>query len=209
MSLFGAALLAALVARQLGPREVLREVEEPTGDDLIDRDTGLGNARQLREALAREIARCVRYGDRNFLAVAEVWTFGFHPLQEGELPPSHGKFAASVLLRQLRDSDTVHRLDENHFALVLPECDAEGATLLASRLRTALASEPFARNDDGSAIYLRAWLGGVSWNPSLKTPDDYIDAAATELNASRGTYEAAQKWFRGELTPPRPAGQQA
>lgn len=198
LGLFAAAFAAAMFARRLAPREILREVQDSAVTDVVDRDTGLGNARQLREVLTREIARCQRFGDRSFLAIAELQVFGFSPLQEGELPPSHGKFAASVLLRQLRATDTVLRLDETHFALLLNECDEAGAEILVDRLRTRLASEPFARNHDGSGIYLRAWLGGTPWDAAMTTPDQYLRAASAGMVASRRGYEAAQQWFKAD-----------
>jgi len=49
------------------------------------------------------------------------------------------KLASSALLDSLRDCDTVGRLGGDEFLIVLPDCDAAGATLIDARIEAALA----------------------------------------------------------------------
>lgn len=203
MVLGGASFAAAMFARQFGPREVLLE-RQAQGPDVIDVDSGLPGALLLPQLLQREIARCARYGDRSYLAIIEVKVFGFEPLQPGEEPPSHGKHVASQILGGVRATDTALRLDPDHFALLLTECDDDGAQLLFARFRTRVGTRPFATNADGSGVYARAWCAGVEWKPEYRTPQQFLAAAARKLEETRPEYDSALRWFEGTQ-----AGEQA
>lgn len=172
-------------------------VAPPAAPVLIDAESGLPNARQLRDVLRHEVARARRHGDRGYLGVLEVELNNFHPAEPGAPPPPFGRWVAEVLLGSLRETDTVVRLDERHFALVLTECDDDGAEVLFGRVRTNLSTTPFAHNADGTGVYLRSWGAGAPWRPEYATADDYLAAAIEELNQSRPVYQAAQNWFRG------------
>ncbi|MGE5595685.1 MAG: GGDEF domain-containing protein [Hyphomicrobiales bacterium] len=190
----GTAFVARMTTR---PRVIIS-----AGDDalsLIDRETGVGNARQLEELLHREIARSLRYGDRSALAVFEIGVVGFQPSPGQERPPSPARFVAQTLVNAVRDSDPVLRLDRSRFVAILAECDDDGARRLIERVRTQLSTTPYARNADGSGIYTRAWGAAAPWNRAYTTPDGYVQAALAALAHSRGGYEAAQAWFTGEL----------
>lgn len=165
---------------------------------LIDHETGLPSSAQLEELLRREIARSMRYGDRSALAVFDVRISGFRPGEAGAvLPPSPARYIAATMLQAARTSDIVARIDTTRFAVVLTECDDNGAAIFCERLRTRLGTMPFAHTDEGRGIYVSAWAGMARWDPAYTDPDRYIAAAVQSMEFSRPAFDAAQTFFRG------------
>jgi GGDEF domain-containing protein len=187
-------LIAGAAAAALSRRLAARQVVEVVREDLVDADSGLGNDRHLAEVLGREIARSLRHGGCAALAVFAIQPAGFRPLEPGERPPSFGRHLAKTLLKAARRSDAIARIDEHHFAVVLTECDRDGADALIGRVRTALTTGPYARNHDGSGIYARSWGAAVNWEPKFTTPEPYLQAALAELAAARMEHSAQQQW---------------
>ena len=166
--------------------------------DAIDPETGLPCPPQLTDLLRREIARSQRYGDRTSLAVFDVRITGFQPTEEQPTPPSPARHIAASLMEAARASDIVARLDETHFVVMLTESSGEGAAQFCERTRTRLGTSPYARMDDGKAVYVRAWAGWAGWDPSFIAPEAYIAAAVEQLELTRRGYEDQQSWYRGE-----------
>lgn len=162
---------------------------------LIDPETGLGNARHLAEVLHREVARSARYGSPLTVCLFEAGIAGFRATAEGELAPSPARFIAQALVNIVRESDTVHRLDQRRFVVVLPECGPDGAATIIARVRTQLSTSPYARNADGSAIYARAWGAACPWQSGHGDEDVYLRAAFAAFDASRVEYRAAASFF--------------
>lgn len=162
---------------------------------LVDPETGLGNARHLAEVLHREVARSSRYGSPLTACLFEGSIAGFHAATEGELPPSPARFIAQALVNIVRESDTVHRLDQRRFVVVLPECGPEGAAAIIARVRTHLSTTPYARNADGSAIYARAWGAACPWESTHTDEEAYLRALFAAFTASRAEYRAAASFF--------------
>lgn len=98
--------------------------------------TGLRNRRCYEEVLDLEVARADRTGQAFSLVVADVDHFKAvndelgHPVGDRVL-----KRVAAELASTGRRMDTVVRMGGEEFALILPGTDAEGAFLLAERLR--------------------------------------------------------------------------
>lgn len=169
------------------------------GMSVVDEESGLGNERELYELLRREIARSRRYGDRSTLVVFDVSVAGYTPTPEHPLPPSPVRFVAESLLSTIRDADVVTRLSMTHFAVLLTECDEDGARRFAERARTKIASSPYARDASETGVYVRAWAGYAAWDHAISTPEAYVVAAMTELERTRPMYERQQLWFSGDL----------
>ena len=103
--------------------------------------TGLKNHRAFQEQLAEEVSRAGRYHTPLSLIVVDVDHFkGFndalgHPAGDAVL-----KAVAGLLQGGARETDFVARYGGEEFVLLLPQTDADGAVLLAERLRAAVAS---------------------------------------------------------------------
>lgn len=200
--LFGfAATVSEWSARARG--RAIAERLAVTHVETVDPESGLLNGRMFRDVLDREIARSLRYGDRASLAVFDITTANFRPGKPGDRPPSYGEYVAQVFARIARRSDVVLRLDTNRFAVVLSECDADGAALFVYRLRTQLSMSAYARNEDGSGIYARGIGGSVQWKPEFADARSYVDAAFADLERNRREMDAEQARFRAHPPSPR------
>lgn len=161
----------------------------------FDSETGLLGAAGFEQALARQIARDLRYGSTSALALFEVAVAEEtpnHPL------PSPAPFVAETLSKAVRGADLVARVSPTKFAALLIEASKDGAAQFTERVRTRIGSSPYARQADGSALYVRAWAAVAPWNPAYDSVERYALAAETALKATFRGYEAAQEWFRGE-----------
>ena len=77
------------------------------------------------------------------------------------------------------------RLDRNRFAILLTECERPGAFSLIERAKNTLSSAPFARNEDGTGIYIRVWGGAVEVSDEHEDAALYLQAAVTDADANR------------------------
>lgn len=110
----------------------------------MDGLTGVKNRRAFGEKLTDEIARSVRYKTPLSLLLLDVDkfkqyndTFG-HQAGDGVL-----QAVARLLREQARTTDFVARYGGEEFTLILPNTDAEGALVMAERLRVAIESAPW------------------------------------------------------------------
>ena len=103
---------------------------------LSDALTGLVTRRVWDEELPRELARARRSETPVSVAVVdldELGAFGMlHGEQEGDRLI---KEAAALWDRQLREVDTLARLDGDQFGVILPNCDLDHAVEVIDRLR--------------------------------------------------------------------------
>ncbi len=180
-----------------GKRKTERnEPEQAPLEELeIDPETGLMAASRFEEALEKEIARGLRYGSNSALVLFEVGVA--EKATAGPLP-SPAPFVAKTLLTAARTSDVVARVSTQVFAVLLVEARAAGAAQFSERVRTGIGSNPYARRDDGSGLFARAWAGVAQWEPEYNTVSAYAMAAQAALNSTFVGYESAQAWYRGE-----------
>ena len=115
--------------------------------------TELCNRRHFAELADKEIARARRHGRPLSLCILDVDLF--KPIND-----RHGHIrgdevlrqVAAVLRRHARSDDVAARIGGEEFALLLPECTAADAALLADRLREAVASTKFAPGGEAQRI---------------------------------------------------------
>lgn len=107
----------------------------------IDHLTQLSNRRHLMELLQGEFARCVRHGGSLSFVLADVDHFKRTNDQFGHLVGDRClQLVASTLVSQLRKSDSAARFGGEEFAMILPQTDMVGATVVAERFREAVAA---------------------------------------------------------------------
>jgi diguanylate cyclase (GGDEF)-like protein len=150
---------------------------------LVDSLTGMPNRRQCESALANELSRAKRFGNPLAFVLADL--DGFKRVND-----EHGHLAGDRVLREfgailrehLRESDVAARWGGEEFALVLPQTDEHGASVLVERLRTVL--EHRAIRVEGRTIAVTASFGAAIF-PEEQTAERLIAAADEALYAAK------------------------
>jgi diguanylate cyclase (GGDEF)-like protein len=142
-------------------------------DDL----TQLYNSRFLTQALQRETKRTSR--SKRPVALLFLDLDGFKEVNDtwGHLLGSRALVeAAAILRRAARETDVVARYGGDEFAVVLPETDADGARVVAERLRGRIAGHRFLHSE-GVSVRLTASVGIAILPGNATTAEDLIRAA--------------------------------
>jgi diguanylate cyclase (GGDEF)-like protein/PAS domain S-box-containing protein len=102
---------------------------------LVDHDflTGLFNRRHFEQELAREIERSARYGSPGAVLLIDVDNFKTVNDTYGHMAGDDLlKGIAGLLKHRMRHTDTLARVGGDEFAVLLPQTNAEQATVLAA-----------------------------------------------------------------------------
>jgi diguanylate cyclase (GGDEF)-like protein len=133
---------------------------------ITDALTGSYNRRYLMEQLPRELERCRRYGYPLSVIMSDVDHFK-------DINDARGHAAGDEVLQQFAaraqksirsNSDWVSRYGGEEFLIVLPETPHEGAMAVAEKIRTLIASIPFATRAGDSLV--TASFGVASTGPT-------------------------------------------
>lgn len=144
---------------------------------LIDDLTHLFNTRYLYQSLKSEISRGKRYGYP--LAVIFLDLDGFKAVNDinGHLVGSATlKIVAKILKDGIRNVDIAARYGGDEFTLILPNTDAEGAKVVAERLRSKIENHPY-EEDLGVKIKLSASFGIAIFPQNGDNPEVLIQKA--------------------------------
>lgn len=109
---------------------------------ITDALTGARNRRYMMKYLPREFDRCRRYGHSIAALVCDLDRFK-------QVNDTYGHDAGDDVLREfctraqacLRTSDWMARTGGEEFVVILPETDLPGASIVAERVRAAIAAE--------------------------------------------------------------------
>ena len=142
-------------------------------DDL----TKLFNSRYLNLYISREIKRCKRHGIP--LSVIFLDLDGFKSVND-----AYGHLAGSrtltevggILVEAVRESDILARYGGDEFVVVLPETPPSGALVIAERIRKAIESHSFLK-DQGLEARISASFGIASYPDHALTPEGLIQKA--------------------------------
>jgi diguanylate cyclase (GGDEF)-like protein len=156
-----AGLFGALLSQLHRSEALLAELTQARVDADTDPLTGLLNRRGWSRQLAREEARCQRYGNSCTLIVIDLDELK-------KINDKQGHCAGDKIIRQtalllsetIRQPDVVARLGGDEFAVLLANTDALSARGFEQRLARALASNG-----------IRASTGKASWQPGERLHD--------------------------------------
>jgi diguanylate cyclase (GGDEF)-like protein len=138
--------------------------------------TGVGNYRQLHQALTAELSRHARSSRRFALILLDLDDFKAINDSFGHLAGDRIlRNVAEVLLESIRPGDTIARHGGDEFSVIAPETSAAEASSLALRLEEAVqrvvAGEQKLSASSGCAIYPEA---GESVDELIGAADDAL-----------------------------------
>ena len=155
---------------------------------ILDGLTDIYNHRYFQEHLGKEWRRASRSQKPISLIMIDIDFFK-------KLNDSYGHPVGDECLKQVaqalkksvnRPGDLVARYGGEEFVAVLPEVDAEGAALIAERMRNAVEVIKFPHRDSPVAAHVTISLGVVSLIPERESsPDTIIGMADKALYAAK------------------------
>jgi diguanylate cyclase (GGDEF)-like protein len=145
---------------------------------VTDSLTGLANRRRFMEQLAGEARRRARSGRPVSVIVSDLDDFKLVNDHHGhETGDAVLRAFAGVLRATVREIDLAARLGGEEFAVLLPETDAEGAAVVAGRLRERLEQLQLSATAKGHVTVTASF--GYASAPPLDRVED-LPAAADE-----------------------------
>ncbi|MFT7723864.1 MAG: sensor domain-containing diguanylate cyclase [Roseateles sp.] len=159
---------------------------QPTWTARHDTVTELANRREFERRLSEHV------GSRRSEPVSVLWLdvdrFADAVNGLGTSVGDHFLYGlGQMLTAKVRASDLVARLEDDHFALLLPDCDQHYAQIIAEKLRAAVAG--YRLHWGLHRARVKASLGVVQIQPSLASVDAVLGGAAlacTEAKAAGG-----------------------
>jgi len=155
-----------------------RTKELSTRDDL----TGLFNRRHFFDNLEKEVQRARRYRRTFSLLLLDLDDFKGYNDTHGHLKGDEAlKEVARLLLASTRRADIVARFGGEEFVVLLPEINAQGATVVAEKIRTAVESYPFAGRHTQPGGQLTVTLGLATYPTNSEEGLELVDLADRAL----------------------------
>lgn len=159
---------------------------QPTWTAKHDDLTELANRREFERRLGEHV------GSRRSEPVSVLWLdvdkFSDVVRGMGTEVGDHFLYGlGQMLIGKVRASDLVARLEDDHFAILLPDCDQHYAQIIAEKVRSAVAS--YRLHWGMHRTRVKASLGVVQIQPTLTTVDAVLGASAlacTEAKAAGG-----------------------
>ncbi len=158
----------------------------PTWTAKHDALTELANRREFERRLSTHV------GSRRHEPVSVLWLdvdkFGEVTRAMGTEVADHFLYGlGQMLITKVRASDLVARLDSDHFAILLPDCDLHYAQIVAEKLRASVAGYRLRWGLHRTRV--KACLGVVQLHDTLETVEAVLGACAlacTEAKAAGG-----------------------
>lgn len=159
---------------------------QPTWTAKHDAVTELANRREFERRLGEHVGS--RRGDPVSVLWLDVDRFGDVVKGMGTEVGDHFLYGlGQMLISKLRASDLVARLEEDHFAILLPDCDQHYAQIIAEKVRAAVAAYRLRWGMHRTRV--KASVGVVQIQATLTTVDSVLGGAAlacTEAKAAGG-----------------------
>ncbi len=152
---------------------------------VTDSLTGLANRRWFTNELEAELRRSARYGRPVAIVLLDLDDFKAINDRYGHGAGDEALVALAEVLRKVtRDVDLPARIGGEEFAVLAPESDEEGASILAERLRASIEEVRLAAG--GGILSLTASFGVAA------TPPD-VSVEVLMHAADRALYEAKRR----------------
>lgn len=158
------------------------ELQRLASTDML---TGLANRRAFDERADEEIARARRYKRPLAVIIADIDHFkGINDTYGHDAGDQVLIAISNILADCLRNSgDIIARIGGEEFAILLPECDQDGAALLAERLRISIAA--FSLELNGDTVKPTSSFGVSEWHQTEGRIDEAQKRADAALYLSK------------------------
>lgn len=168
----------------LAMRDIATQEDTARFND-IDPVTWVYNKRYVIEAMEAELVRCGRYGKALSMVVVDLDDFGAFNAQYGQSMGDRLLRSAAVSLAEaISPPEVVARLNDDEFAVLLPETNRAAAVSVTTRLLASLA-QVSVFGDDGSAAPLKASVAIVCFPEDGTSAKDLLDSADTDLQQAK------------------------
>ena len=155
-----------------------RTKELSTRDDL----TGLFNRRHFFDNLEKEVQRAGRYRRVFSLLLLDLDDFKGYNDTYGHLQGDEAlKDIGRLLLASTRRADIVARFGGEEFVVLLPEINAQGALVVAEKIRTAVEQYPFAGRTTPPGDKMTVTLGLATYPTDSEDGLELVDLADRAL----------------------------
>lgn len=163
---------------------------------VVDPITGIWNHKFVNALVGQEANRAVRYERPLSLLVIEL-DHAEHMHKELQQVQIEGllREMAERLGQAIRDTDTVGFLDADgppHFAIVLPETDANGAALAADKIRRAIAGHDFSTSGNWRRITVSCGAATIDAAPHANEEAGVMNRREFTGNLLREAYQALE-----------------
>jgi diguanylate cyclase (GGDEF)-like protein len=181
------AALESFVAEGLYALVMGRKLMQAEQLALLDLQSGAYSSRYLDDLLDKEISRASRYGNDLAIVTFEVEAFEVLRGKYGEagLGRILREFVA-VIRAKTRRVNTLARIRDGQFCLVIPEADRAVAVRQADRLRPALEEHPYAATPNGDIVRLSVDTGVAASEHGKDDRAALLAQAMQSLAQSRG-----------------------
>jgi diguanylate cyclase (GGDEF)-like protein len=155
---------------------------------LTDELTGLGNRRQLQQRAAEEVERAVRHGDPLSVLMIDIDHFK-------QFNDTHGRLRGDDVLRGVartlrgvvRSIDIVARYGGEKFVVMLPRVARPEATLVAEKLRQAVAARPHPGSEGLPDSRVTVSIGVAAYPEDAKAIEPLLEASDRALLTAKQT----------------------
>lgn len=149
---------------------------------ITDELTGLFNYRYLQQRLDDEIERARRYSRSLSLLMLDADDFKKFNDTYGHIAGDQALSEIGAVLRAaVREIDVVCRYGGEEFSVVLPETDAEGAFVVAEKIRETVASHSFADGQGDRGVQVTVSIGLATYPSSAADREELLRQADDAL----------------------------
>ena len=174
-------VLASHMAVSLSNARMVRRLEEQATTDGL---TGLLNKRALLQTADKKLNAARRFGRQLSVLVADIDHFK-------RVNDTYGHDVGDIVIKELADihernrrtTDSVARFGGEEFVTICEETDAEGALLLAERIRAELGTTKF--HAKGETLTCTCSVGIATFPAAGETWSELFKAADTALYHSK------------------------